>query len=252
MMKTIIIEDEAAATRRLAKLISEIDANIEVITKLESIEQTINWLNTNEQPDLLFLDIHLADGSSFEIFNHVKITKPIIFTTAYDEYAIKAFKVNAIDYLMKPLKKVELEAAINKFKNQQTPSSKIDYNQLANALSKKSEEKRFLIKFGQQIKVVDIKDCAYFYTKDKVTFLVMHSGKRYPIDYPLDKLDEISNEKSFFRINRQTIINLNAIKEMHAYSKSRVKITLSPPSEIETIVSTERSPLFKKWLVGEG
>ncbi|MEO1257386.1 MAG: LytTR family DNA-binding domain-containing protein [Bacteroidota bacterium] len=249
-MKILIIEDEAAAMRRLTKLLKEIDPGIEIMDELDSIEASINWLHNNPMPDLLFFDIHLADGSSFEIFKHVKIEKPIIFTTAYDEYALDAFKVNAIDYLLKPIKKPELEQAIQKYKQQSKPA-KLDYQKLADAMTRDQSDKRFLIRFGQTLKVVNFLDVAYFYTSAKITFLVTKTGKRYPIDYSLEQLDEMANKQKFFRINRQFIINIAAIDEMFAYSKSRVKLTLQPPCDLDTVVSTDRSPIFKKWLVGE-
>ncbi len=249
-MKVLIIEDEAAAMRRLKKLLHEIDPALEVVGELDSIEASINWLFNNPMPDIIFLDIHLADGSSFEIFRHVQIDKPVIFTTAYDQYAIQAFKVNAIDYLLKPIKAGELEAALAKARQWQAGSG-FDYVALAKALQKEESSKRFLIRFGQQIRVVEMRNVSYFYTQDKITFLVTKEGKRYPIDYSLEKLEEMVDSSRFFRINRQFIISIEAIKEMYAYSKSRVKVDLHPPCELETIVSTERSPVFKRWLVGE-
>ncbi|MEZ4956647.1 MAG: LytTR family DNA-binding domain-containing protein [Saprospiraceae bacterium] len=249
-MKILIIEDETAALRRLSNLLQEIDPTIEIVEDLDSIESTINWLENNPMPDLLFFDIHLADGSSFEIFKHVEIKKPVIFITAYDEYALEAFKVNAIDYLLKPIKKQELEKAIDKYR-QRSVSSKVDYQKLAEAMTDNSPVKRFLIRFGQTLKVIDLTQVAYFYTSDKITFLVNKEGKRYPIDYSLEQLDEIADPRKFFRINRQFIINIEAIKEMYAFSKSRVKLMLDPTCEFDIIVSTDRSPIFKKWLVGE-
>ena len=248
-MKVWIIEDEETAARRLRKLIKEINEEIEIEASLDSIEATLNYAQNNNTPDLIFMDIHLADGSSFEIFNHVKIEKPIIFTTAYDEYALQAFKVNAIDYLLKPIKRTELEIALEKF-NKLKNNQSFDYANLAKLLKKENPGFRFLVKIGQKMKVIELKDAAYFYTKDKITFLITKSGKRYPVDYTLEKLEDIVDQNIFFRINRQFIINFNAIKEMHAYSKSRVKIELNPGTPLETIVSTERSPHFKKWLTG--
>jgi two-component system, LytTR family, response regulator LytT len=249
-MKVLIIEDEATAARRLAKLIQEIDPSIEVLEQLDSIESSVNWLEKHGAPDLLFMDIHLADGSSFEIFRFVKLDKPVIFTTAYDEYALQAFKVNAIHYLLKPLKKAELEQAINKFRNLQKPAE-MNYQALANSLQVDKYNSRFLIRFGQNIKVVEFRDAAYFYTEDKITFIVTKEGKRYPVEPSLEKLEEMADPRAFFRINRQFIVNIESIKEMYAYSKSRVKLKLEPPTDKETIVSTERSPVFKKWLVGK-
>jgi len=249
-MKVLIIEDEATAARRLEKLIWKIDPGIEVLETLDSVEATLKWLLNNEPPDLIFLDIHLADGSSFEIFKHVEIDFPIIFTTAYDKYAVEAFKVNTIDYLLKPIKKAEIERALKKYRKLQQATG-FDYSKLAKAIQKDNYSKRFLIRFGQQIRVVEMNAAAYFYTQDKITFVITKEGKRYPLDYSLEKLEELVNPAAFFRINRQFIISIDAIKEMYAYSKSRVKVDLTPVCDIVTIVSTERSPLFKKWLAGE-
>ena len=248
-MRTIIIEDENAAARRLKKLLEEQEESIEVTKILDSIESSIEYFSSRPNYDFVLMEIHLADGSSFEIFNHVEIQKPIIFVTAYDEYAIQAFRVNAVDYLLKPIKKRDLEAAILKIKK--SNDSLFDYDKIAHAVLKDEYNKRFLIKIGQQMKVVSMNDAAYFYTKDKITFLISKDGKRLPIDFSLDKIEGFANPKIFFRINRQFIISIDAIHEMIAYSKSRVKLSLNPPCDLETVVSTERSPVFKKWLVGD-
>lgn len=253
-MKVLIIEDENAAARRLEKLLAEVEPEAVVLQRLDSVESSILWLQNNPQPDLILLDIHLADGASFEIFEHTAVTCPIIFTTAYDEYALQAFKVNAVDYLLKPIKTNELSAAIEKYKRVFT-SNVPDYSALLETLRRQEGQnylRRMLIRFGNSIKLVDMSDAAYFYTKDKIAFLVSRStGKRFPVDYPLDKLENMLDPKIFFRINRQFIVNVAAIKEMHPYSKSRVKVELDPSTDLETIVSTERSADFKKWLVGE-
>ena len=249
-MKALIVEDEQMAAERLEDLLAEIDPSIEVVEKLDSIETTVEWLSGHPTPDLLFFDIHLADGSSFQIFQHVKITKPVIFTTAYDEYAIEAFQVNAIDYLLKPVKRPALLKAIEKYREWAKPAN-LDYEKLREMMGDKLPEKRFLIRFGQTMKVVDIQDVAYFYTSDKITFLITKKGKRYPIDYSLEQLVNIADPGKFFRANRQFIVNIDAIGEMQTYSKSRVKLMLDPPCEFDVVVSSERSPLFKKWLVGE-
>ena len=257
-MKILIIEDENAAARRLEKLLGEIAPEAEIVGRLDSVEAAIEWFQHNPQPELILLDIHLADGASFEIFEHVKIKSPVIFTTAYDEYALQAFKVNAVDYLLKPIKTNELAEAIEKFKRvfQSAPAA-ADYSGLLQTLRMQeggqSYLRRMLIRFSNSFRLVDMSDAAYFYTKDKITFLVTKStAKRFPVDYPLDKLEGLLDPAVFFRINRQFIVNVSAIKEMHPYSKSRVKIDLEPPmADLETIVSTERSSEFKKWLVGE-
>jgi two-component system LytT family response regulator len=248
-MKVLIIEDEAAAVRRLSKLINELEAGIQIIDNLDSIEASLNWFEQNPLPDLIFMDIHLADGSSFEIFNHAQILKPVIFTTAYDQYALQAFKVSAIDYLLKPIKKAELELALEKYRRLQKPFT-FDYQALSQAIQHDEYNKRFLIRIGQTIKVVEFRDAAYFYTEDKITFIVNKAGKRYPIDYSLEALENMADPRNFFRINRQFIVNIEAIQEMYAYSKSRVKLILNPPSDQGMVVSTDRSPVFKKWLAG--
>ncbi|HKK78037.1 MAG: response regulator [Bacteroidetes bacterium] len=250
-MNVLIIEDEEAAARRLEKLVLGLEAQTTVLAKLDSIESVLNWLEQHELPDLVFMDIHLADGSSFEVFNHVKIDCPIIFTTAYDQYAIQAFRVNAVDYLLKPIKREELRAALDKYQRQSQPQTTFNYQQLAQSIKEDPYNRRFLIRIGQNIKVVDANDAAYFYTEDKITFVVTHDGKRYPLDHSLEKLEEMLDPRRFFRVNRQVILGLEAIREMYAYSKSRVKVELEPPADMDIIVSTERSPHFKKWLTGE-
>lgn len=253
-MNVLIIEDETAAARRLEKLLSEVEPQAKVLDRLDSVEAAVQWLHQHPEPDLILLDIHLADGSGFDIFEHARITCPVIFTTAYDEYALKAFKINTVDYLLKPIKTTELAAALEKFKSLHLLKPP-DYQTIA-SLARPSEGPRYLrrmlIKFGNSIRLIDMDDAAYFYTKDKITFLVStSSGKRLPVDYPLEKLETLLDPKAFFRINRQFIIQVNAIREMQPYSKSRIKVDLQPSTELETVVSTERAAEFKKWLVGD-
>jgi two-component system LytT family response regulator len=254
-MNILLIEDENAAARRLEKLVNEIAPDATVIEGLDCVETAVLWLKNNPAPDLVLLDIHLADGSSFEIFQHVEVKSPIIFTTAYDEYALQAFKENTVDYLLKPIKVNELQAAFDKYRRLFETPQTTDYKALSDNILRQSGGehyiRRMLIRFSNSFKLIDMSDVAYFYTKDKITFLVSRSsGKRFPADYPLDKLESILDPAKFFRINRQFIINVAAIKEMHPYSKSRVKVDMDPPTELETVVSTERSSEFKKWLVG--
>lgn len=250
-MNVIIIEDENAAARRLEKLLKEVAPETIVLQQLDSVETSVIWLQNNPQPDLIFMDIHLADGASFEILQYVPIKCPVIFTTAYDEYALQAFKVNAVDYLLKPIKSAELTAALDKYRDVfRAPVS--DYSSLLETLRRQEGMQRMLIRLGQSMKLIDLSDAAYFYTKDKITFVILRTGgKRYPVEYPLDRLENLLDKRAFFRINRQFIVNVAAIREMHPYSKSRVKIDLDPATDMETIVSTERSAEFKKWLVGE-
>lgn len=250
-MKILIIEDEQAAARRLQKLLADIDASYEILDVISSIESAVNWLQSHETPDLILMDIHLADGSSFEIFDKISVTSPVIFATAYDEYALKAFKVNAIDYLLKPIKQADLENALKKVK---TGTDKKESNE---DLIHKLEEaglirktKRILVKMGQSIKLIDLDQVAYFYSRDKISFAVLPGNKRYPLDQSLDQIEHMLDPAHFFRINRQFIVKMEAIEEMIAYSKSRVKLKLNPNTEEDAIVSKERSPDFKRWLVG--
>ncbi len=249
-MNVWIIEDEEAAARRLEKLVTAIDPSMVITRRMDSIIETLTAIQEGPLPDLLFLDIQLADGLSFEIFNHTKIDKPIIFTTAYDQYAIQAFKVNAIDYLLKPIKKVELEKSIQKFKDWANTET-FNYGKLAEILKKDKPSQRFLLKVGQRLRLVDTADAAYFFSEDKITFLVDWKGQRFALDQSLEKLEESLDSDHFFRVNRQFIIHLKSIGEMIAYSKSRVKILLHPSTKPEVVVSTERSPHFKRWLTGD-
>jgi len=250
-MKILIIEDEQAAVRRLQKLLADIQPSAEIIGVLSSIESAVEWFGSNPEPDLILMDIHLADGSSFEIFEKTNFNAPVIFATAYDEYALKAFKVNAIDYLLKPIKQGELEEAIQKV------ISKTKKEDSGDNLIHKLEEagfirraKRLLVRMGQSIKLIDLDQVAYFYSKDKISFAVLPGNKRYPLDQSLDQIEHMIDPLHFFRINRQFIVKMESIDEMIAYSKSRVKLKLNPSTDEDAIVSKERSPEFKKWLIG--
>lgn len=253
-MNVLIIEDESAAARRLERLIAQLEPEAKIIKVLSSIEESVHWFNSNSGPEIIFMDIQLEDGQSFEILNQVAIFSHIIFITAYDEYAIKAFKYNSIDYLLKPLKEQDLQVAFNKYHAIKNTNSDFtfDYKKLAETIDTKFAEKpkRILVHLGSQLITIEIKDIAYVYTKNKIVYTVVSDGKKTPIDFSLDQLEEMTDPSHFFRINRQFIINVNAIDQMHVYSKSRVKLILKPRCEEETIVSTERSPTFKKWITG--
>jgi DNA-binding LytR/AlgR family response regulator len=255
-MNILIIEDEETASSRLKRMLGEIDSSINVVAITESIEASVKWLTSNSSPDLILADIHLADGYSFEVFRQANVMVPVIFITAYDQYAINAFRFNSIDYLLKPVKKPELQQAIDKYKQlhrQSAATPAIDYEQLLAAITpgKKTYQKRIIIRYGQTIKTVEIADAAYFYTEEKVNYVCTTDNKRLPVDHNLDELEDILDPAVFFRINRQFIININAIESMHSYSKSRVKINLKPAHEGETITSAERSAAFKEWLLGK-
>lgn len=250
-MKILIIEDEQAAVRRLQKLLGDIHPSAVVVGTLSSIDAAVEWFKSNPAPDAVLMDIHLADGSSFEIFEKVNVDAPVIFATAYDEYALKAFKVNAIDYLLKPIKQNELEAALQRISKEQKGDQ-----QSGEILQKLAEAgfirktRRILVKMGQAIKLIELDQVAYFYSRDKISFAVLPGNKRYPLDQSLDQIEHMVDPAHFFRINRQFIVRTESIDEMIAYSKSRVKLKLIPPTEDDAIVSKERSPEFKKWLLG--
>jgi len=253
-MRILIIEDEQPASTRLKKLLLEAEPNAVILDEIVSIKSAVEWFTNHSHPDLIFMDIHLADGNSFDIFELVNITTPVIFITAYDEFALKAFKVNSVEYLLKPVKQEELVAAINKFKTYFNKNNPLpDLSKLMENLKDPgaSFKKRFLIRYGEHIKTVDTDNVAYFYTEEKINFLRTKDNHTYHIEYNLDKLDGMLDPEKFFRINRQFIINIAAIDQMFSFSKSRVKINLKPPIDLDTIVSTERSPLFKEWLSGK-
>lgn len=248
MTKAVIVEDEALAAERLEQLIHKIDKEILIEAKLDSIAAAVKWFSQNK-PDLVFMDIHLSDGLCFKIFERAEIKSPVIFTTAYDQYAIKAFKVNSIDYLLKPIHEKELAAAIQKFKSTRTAPS-ADFQQLLKSFLQKPEyQKRFMVNAGQKIRSIDVNEVAFFYADEKIVILQTREALvKYPLDYTLDKLEEILVPSSFFRINRKLIVSMDAIKNMYAYSKGRIILELSPKPDFETIVSIDRAAEFKQWL----
>jgi len=250
-MNILIVEDEKPAATRLVNMLRKVEPEANILGITEGVESTLNFLDQNPNPDLVFLDIHLADGSAFEIFNHHPMSDMgIIFSTAFDQYAIEAFKVNALYYLLKPIKQEELEKALSRYKEIKDRDN--NYKEIVSKLlTKPVVEKRFLIRMGQSLRLVHQQDIAFFYTSDKITFMMTREGRKYPLDYTLENLEIMIDPAKFFRINRQYIIHIEAIQQMHAHSKARVRIDLLPAAHEEVIVSTEKSPLFKKWLEGE-
>lgn len=253
MYKVLIIEDEESAAERLKALLGTLDQPFEVMAVLDGIQTSLDYLSKHAEPDLVFMDIHLSDGVSFEILERSNLKAPIIFITAYDEFAIQAFKVNSIDYLLKPLKKAELQQAILKFERFSGVRNNLEVRELIDAIQapKKLYQKRFMIKLGQSIRVVEAAEIAYFFTEERSTFLVDFSGVRLLTDFTLDEVNSLLDPSMFFRINRQFILNIKSIQKMFTHSKSRVKVLLNPASEMETIVSAERSADFKLWLTGK-
>ncbi|OFX89208.1 MAG: DNA-binding response regulator [Bacteroidetes bacterium GWF2_33_16] len=249
-MTVVIIEDESFAAEKLERLLKELDPEINVLSKIESVKNAVTWLKSNN-PDLIFLDIHLADGLCFRIFDEVEIKTPIIFTTAYDQYAIQAFKVNSVDYLLKPINKFDLAQSYEKFRTYHQKENTLDYQALKAMIGDMKEKKyqqRFLVVQGDSIKTVIVSDIAYFFADGKYTFLVEKAGERFLIDTTLEHLTLVLDPASFFRINRQIIINIDSIKKMNTWFSRRIKLELIPTFEKETIVSTERVKDFKEWL----
>ncbi len=250
-MNVIIIEDEKPAARRLSRLLLEL--NVEVSTMLHSVEESIVWFQENDHPDLIFLDIQLSDGLSFEIFDVVEVKSPIIFTTAYDEYALQAFKLNSIDYLLKPIDDEELEIAVKKYRalkpNEQTIA--LDFEDIKKLLVNPIEreyKKRFTARVGQHIKIINAEDIECFYSENKGTYAATADGRNYLLDTTLENLEVELQPKLFFRVSRKFYINVNHIKDIVSYTNSRLQIKLNRFSEQEIIVSRERVKDFKFWL----
>jgi DNA-binding LytR/AlgR family response regulator len=249
-MNIIIIEDEEFAASRLESMIRETDPGIAVLARLESVADAVKWFREHPEPDLIFLDIHLEDGLSFSIFEKVKVNSPIIFTTAYDEYAIKAFRLKSIDYLLKPILREDLERAIKKYRDwSATERRVIDVQELFEMIgSRKNYKERFSITIGQRIKSVAVDDVAYFYSEGGITFLVTREKIEYPVDFSLDTLESELDPRLFFRVNRQFFVRLPAVANVHIFPKSRLKLELNPPPRQEVFVSIDRVTGFRRWL----
>ena len=254
-MTTLIIEDEKPAARLLQRKLEKL--NIAVETMLHSVEESVNWFSNNEHPDLIFLDIQLSDGLSFEIFEKVEIKSAIIFTTAYDEYALKAFKLNSIDYLLKPIDEDDLDVAIAKFKmrlpkiESETKNLQLDFEQIRQMLSnpfEKSFKKRFTVKIGQHLKVITTDEIECFFSENKGTYIHTFDNRNYLVDSTLEILEQELDMKNFFRVSRKFIVPLPAIKEIQVYTNSRLKVILPSYKEDEVIVSREKVQDFKTWL----
>ncbi|WP_334124847.1 LytTR family DNA-binding domain-containing protein [Empedobacter brevis] len=249
-MKIVIIEDEKPAARLLKRRVEKL--GYEIYEMLHSVEESVAWLETNPTPDLIFLDIQLSDGLSFEIFNQVEISSAIIFTTAYDEYVLKAFKLNSVDYLLKPVDEEELKFSIEKFeKRYKNSPSTFDLKELKNLFSNNQAEKykeRFSVKIGTSIKIIETENIECFFSENKASYIHTKENRNYLIDSSLDKVEEQINPAKFFRINRSQIIQIDSIKEINMYSNSRLKIILTTYNEQDMIVSREKVTDFKNWL----
>ena len=250
-MRVINIEDEQLTAKKLVGLLNELMPDAVVMGVLQSVSESIEWFNNNLMPDLVFMDIHLADNLSFSIFDSVKITCPIIFTTAYDEHAIQAFKVNSVDYLLKPVEEDDLLAALRKFEQFRVVQSPVtNYRKLEEALMSNCKKNRFLIQKGDAYHYVETSDIAFFYSEEKVVFLHTFSDKRYIVDYTLEQIEQLLDERTFFRVSRNCIANINSIRKISKYFNSRLKLSFQPECPHEVLISRVRVPDFLKWVDG--
>ena len=252
-MKVLIIEDEQLAAERMVELLNLYDKSIEIIETFDSVKDSVQWLTNTPQPDLIFMDIQLADGLCFDIFEQVVLECPVIFTTAYEEYAIKAFKVNSVDYLLKPIDFSELKNSIEKFQKHFQISNQpliihSDIIQNVKKLLSKPCINRLVIKVGEHLKSVSTDDILYFFSQEKTTNIFTSKSKKFIVDYSLDHLKGLLDDEKFFRISRKYIINRDAISDIIVYSKSRLKVKLINQEEDDLIVSRDKVNAFKKWL----
>jgi two-component system, LytTR family, response regulator LytT len=256
-MKILIVEDEELAVKKLQKTLAAVDASAEVVGISESIKGTVDWLQSNPAPDLILMDIELCDGQSFEIFNLAEVKSPVIFTTSYDEYALKAFKVNSLDYLLKPIQKEELQAALKKFTQVRTsyngeekPAINFDslVKELQQKLQPKEYRKRFLVKHAQKLVSIEVEDIAYFYSDGRLNFFKSTDNKKYVVDYTMDELEEMLDPEKYFRISRSFYVSIDSVDQIHDYFGNRLILHLKPAVDKEALVSREKVTEFKKWM----
>jgi len=258
-MKVLIIEDEDLAVAKLRRSLATIEREIEVVGVTDGVESSVEWLSSNPAPDLILADIELVDGQSFEIFNRIEVTSTVIFTTSYDEHALKAFKVNSVDYLLKPVQKDELEAALDKFSKwigdaKSSPAFPVTVNvenlaaQLHQHLSIQNYRKRFLVKSVQKLVSINVEEIAYFYSDDRLNFFKTFNNKRYVVDYTMDELETMLKPEDFFRISRSFFVSPASLEQINDYFGHRLALKLKPENEKEVIVSREKVSDFKNWL----
>ena len=258
-MKILIIEDEDLAVKKLRKTLSSLETESEVVGVADSIQSSLNWLESNDAPDLILMDIELSDGQSFEIFNRTEVKSPVVFTTSYDEYALKAFKVNSIDYLLKPIQKEDLQAALNKyqefksqFSNHKESSPNMNMDNLVKALQKKLQlkefRKRFLVKHGQKLVSVETEEIAYFFSDGRLNFFKTYDNRKFIVDYTMDELEDMLDPDRYFRISRSFYIAVDSVEQINDYFGNRLILHLKPPVDKEALVSREKVTEFKKWM----
>jgi two-component system, LytTR family, response regulator LytT len=258
-MKILIVEDEELAVKKIRKTLASVDNTAEVAGVTDSIRATVEWLENNPSPDLILMDIELSDGQSFEIFNRVKVKASVIFTTSYDEYALKAFKVNSIDYLLKPVQKEDLDAALQKYRQLKdhyatgAPAApQVNMDNLARELFQKLQQrdfrKRFLVKNAQKLVSIEVEDIAYFFSDGRLNFFKTFDNKKFVVDYTMDELEDMLNPESYFRISRSFFISVNSVAQIHEYFGNRLMLQLKPEVDKEALVSREKVADFKKWM----
>jgi len=252
-MKVLIVEDEDLAVRKLQKTLAGVDETIEVVGVAESIKSTVDWLQQHPSPDLILMDIELADGQSFEIFKLTEVKSPVIFTTSYDEYALKAFKVNSVDYLLKPIQQEELQAALNKYKKMKG-ENKTDLSidslvkELQQKLQPKEYRKRFLVKHAQKLVSIEVEDIAFFYSDGRLNFFKTNDNRKFVVDYTMDELEDMLDPDQYFRISRSFYVSVNSIDKIDDYFGNRLILQLKPVVDKEALVSREKVTDFKKWM----
>lgn len=247
-MKVLLIEDEIPAARQLSKLLLEQRPSLQILDTLDSVESAVQWLRTFPAPDLMFMDIQIADGLSFDIFKQVSVPAPVIFTTAFDHYAVQAFKVNAIDYLLKPIDPQDLSNALQKMENRRTPAPAFEYEMLAQYFKKEQFKDRFLVKSGQQLAFINTSDISFFRSSDGLTQAFTSSGKKYFVENTLEELERLLNPRDYFRISRSMTLRIDAIAKIMPHLNGRLKLETSPAAPEEIFVSRERVNEFKAWL----
>ncbi len=251
-MKVLIIEDEPQAAKRMETLMKELEPSVVIVGKIDSVKNAVEWIPNNSPPDLILMDIQLADGISFSIFEKCSVQSPVIFTTAYDEYALKAFKVNSIDYILKPVDKDELSAALTKFRNMKrsAPDTKLLLDNIGQAVQMltKRYKSRFMIKVGEHLKTIETTNLLYFYSQDKATFCYTMDNRSLILDYTIEQLEEMVDPSIFFRVNRKYLVSATAITDIISYTNSRLKLKLKGSQDDDIIVARERVQDFKEWL----
>ncbi len=250
-MKVLIVEDEPLAARRLKDLVTKIDPVIQVMAVLDSVKSSVEWIRENEPPELVFMDIQLADGLSFEIFEQAEVKAPVVFTTAYDEYAIKAFKVNSIDYLLKPIDEDGLTGALNKFKTlvrSDFQRSVLERIGLTMEMLTRKYKERFVTKVGEHLKFIEVGDVLFFFSEEKITFCKTKDARKHILDFTMDQVEQLVDPSKFYRVNRKYMVSLSAITDMISHTNSRLKLVLKGSEDSEVIVARERVQEFKAWL----